>query len=427
MLGRWVYRWGTRIVLPLVFGYFYWRGRRESGYRAFWAERCGRGGAMPVASIWVHAASVGEIVLVTPLIEALLARGETLLLTTMTPTGRAQVADRFGDRLCCRYVPLDTPGATARFINAAQPRLAVFAETELWPNLIAAVDRARTPLLILNASISERSAVRYQRWPIAGLVADALRRVSGVGAASAVHAERFLALGVERARVEITGNLKYDGEVAVDTTHQRGSLRAAWQAESRPIWVAASTHDGEEAIVLDVFARLRACHPRLLLVLAPRHPQRFSLVAALVASRGWRYRRRSTGAPVDHDTDIVLADTLGEVPLFYVAADMAFVGGSLVPGVNGHNVVECAARARPLCVGPYVREWQAVVDALAASGAAAVCATPDALAKQLATWLADPASAATAGRAGRAVIEAGRGALQASLALIDRTLAACGR
>jgi 3-deoxy-D-manno-octulosonic-acid transferase len=424
MLWRAVYCLATWLVLPLVFGYFAWRGRREPAYRQNLGERFGLVGDVPKDAIWVHAASVGEVVLIAPLVEALERQfpQSTLLITTMTPTGRERAAKRFGDRACIRYVPLDTLGATRRFIAAAAPRVGILVETELWPNLIAAADRAHVPLVLVNASVSQRSAERYARWPLANATRFMLARIAAIGAASEAHAQRFATLGAPVERVMATGNLKYDTPDNADTETAGKKLRRQWQADTRAIVVAASTHEGEEAILLKAFERLRSRDCGGLLVIAPRHPQRFDAVAELLEASPWSIARRSAGDVVSEATDIVLADTLGEVPMFYSAADVAVVGGSLVPGIGGHNVLEPAALGRPFCVGPYIEEWQDIVDGLVECGAARICATPEQLADIAGAWGLNRDRALAAGASGRAHVRAQAGALDRSLDLIDQAV-----
>lgn len=424
MLWRVVYCLATWLALPLVLGYFAWRGRREPAYRQHWRERLGWVDAVPQDALWIHAASVGEVVLIAPLIEALIAEfpHSPLLITTMTPTGRARANQAFGERAAVRYVPLDTLDATRRFMRRAKPRIGILVETELWPNLIAAAAYQAVPLALVNASVSARSGARYARFPLTGAVRFMLSHLAAIGAASETHAQRFATLGAPVERVEATGNLKYDTPDLAETQAAGAALRAQWQAERRPVWVAASTHDGEEALLLAAFERLRAHHERTLLVIAPRHPQRFDAVAALLANSGWAIARRSTNEPVTVDTDILLADTLGEVPMFYSAADAVFVGGSAVPGIGGHNVLEPAALGRPFCVGPHIEEWRDIVDPLVEAGAARVCGVADQLADTLADWIACPERAAAAGAAGNALVRANSGALERTQVLIATLL-----
>jgi 3-deoxy-D-manno-octulosonic-acid transferase len=428
MLWRAVYCLATWLALPLVFVYFAWRGRREPAYRRHWGERLGRIGEVPHGALWIHAASVGEMVLAAPFVKALRQRHADwpLLITTMTPTGRERAEREFGNAACIRYMPLDTLGATGRFMRRAAPRAGVLVETELWPNLLAAAAAANVPVALVNASVSQRSAARYGRWPLRGATRFMLSRMAAIGAASESHAQRFASLGAPVERIEATGNLKYDTVAGDDLQAAGRQLRAEWGAAARPVWTAASTHEGEESLLLDAFERLRHHHEHALLVIAPRHPQRFDAVAELLDKSGWSFARRSTGETVDETTDIVLADTLGEVPLFYAAADVAFVGGSGVPGIGGHNVIEPAAAGRPLCVGPHIQEWQEIVDALVACGGARIGRDAEELADAVGGWLNAPEQARVAGRAAQAHVASQSGALKRTLALLERRLFVSG-
>ncbi|MES1925748.1 lipid IV(A) 3-deoxy-D-manno-octulosonic acid transferase [Salinisphaera sp. T31B1] len=421
MVWRAIYCLATWLVLPFVFAYFYWRSRREPGYAGDWGERLGYIAEQPGAPIWVHAASVGEVLLIAPFVRALREQHPRvpILITTMTPTGRAQARERFGDDgVRYAYLPLDTMGATRRFLRRAAPRVGLLAETELWPNLVAASERARVPLGLLNASLSRRSAARYQRLGVAAIMRFMLSRIAVIAAAHEVHAERFLSLGANPDSVHVTGNLKYDVSDMESITRRGQALREQWGALERPVWVAASTHAGEERLLIETFDRLLQTHGDALLVIAPRHPQRFEAVAQILSGSGYRVARRSRGEAVNEATDIVFADTLGEVPMFYAAADMVFVGGSLLPGVGGHNVIEAAALGRPLCVGAHIEEWREVIEALAEAGAAVVCDTPSALAACLRAWIDDSGSRERAGQAAAEIASTHRGGLLRSLALV---------
>ncbi|WP_423823441.1 3-deoxy-D-manno-octulosonic acid transferase [Salinisphaera sp. SPP-AMP-43] len=411
------YGLATRLALPFVLAYFAWRGRREPDYRRHWQERLGRGAVYLDHPIWIHAASVGEVVLATSLVAALVERrpDRSLLVTTMTPTGRAEAIRRFGDQATIAYMPLDTPGATRRFIARIRPSLGIFVETELWPNLIMAANRTGTPLALVNASVSERSAANYARPVIAAALKAMLSCFAFIGAAEPAHADRFESLGAAGGVVAVTGNLKYDQPVNEGRHREARQLRRTWHADQRPVWVAASTHAPEEDELLTVFARLRRRHPTLLLVIVPRHPQRFDDVAGLIEAGDWRLARRSLADSVNEATDIVLVDTLGELPLFYALADVAFVGGSLTPGVGGHNVIEPAAIACPFVTGPHVREWREPLRDLTTAGGAVVAPDAVSLERVLTNWLACPETALRDGRAVRATVERHRGALQRTL------------
>lgn len=424
MLWRACYCLATWAALPFVLGYFLWRALSEPGYARGWGERLGTGDPLDGSPIWVHAASVGEVILISPLVDALRERypQTPLLITTMTPTGREQARSRFGADVHYRYIPLDTLDATRRFFRKVRPRIGVVAETELWPNLVAAADRAGVPLVLVNASLSARSARRYQNRCLAVAMRFMLARFAVIGASTERYADRFESLGAAPDAVHVTGNLKYDMPEMQATESAGAVLRDEWLAGHRPVWVAASTHAGEERRLVEAYDNVLETHGNTLLVIAPRHPQRFDAVARELASSGYRVARRSRGEPVTPAVDIVLADTLGEVPVFYAAADVVFVGGSLLPGVGGHNVIEAAALGRPLCVGPHIEDWQDVIDMLAAVDAAAVCTDTPALARQVVTWLSDPALLARVGQAAAEVAATHRGAVARSQDLIENLL-----
>lgn len=426
MIWRVIYCLATWAVLPFVLAYFAWRARREPAYGRHWRERFGFVPRRTDRPIWIHAASVGEVVLVAPLIQALAERWpeRPLLLTTMTPTGRAEARRRFDASPALCYVPLDTLGATRRFIARTRPTLCIFAETELWPNLIAAASAQHVSLALINATLSADSARRFAAWPLAGAARFMLSRFDYIAAASAEHARLFVELGAPMQRTQAAGNLKYDQPQPGNLTEQVSQVRDCWRLGERSVWVAASTHAGEEAELLAAFRYLRQAAPDCLWVLAPRHPQRFDEVADLLAASDYRVARRSRGEAVDGGTDIVLADTLGEVPLFYAVADVIFVGGSLVEGIGGHNVIEAAAAGRVFATGPHVREWQDIVDTMIAVGAAAIVSDPQALANQLARWLADDDLRIAAGQSALELAVSHRGALEATLVRLEPLLSA---
>lgn len=425
MIWRWIYAGLTYLLLPLVFVYFAWRGRREPAYRGHWRERLGYVEAPGGRVLWVHAASVGEVILVTPLIEALIDHypGYRVVLTTFTPTGRDEAYRRLGERVIRHYLPLDTPGATRRFLRRIGPAVGILAETELWPNLVASADRFGVPLVLVSASLSARSARRYRRWPLASVGRFMLTRFARIAAAESAHAERFIAAGAAPETVSVTGNLKYDRGENRDIEASARQLRDTWRARARPIWLAASTHGTEEAQLLASFAVLRRRHPDLLWVIAPRHPQRFDDVAALLDDAGWRYARRSRGDEVDDRTAIVLADTLGELNVFYALADVAFVGGSLVAGIGGHNVIEPAAAACVFTTGPYVAEWRETMAPMIDAGGAVIADNASAVADTTSRWLDDDAFRATAGQRLAASAATHRGALDRTLRILNGVIA----
>lgn len=408
------------LALPLALARLYWRGRRDPDHRRRWRERLGFIPPLPAPGcLWVHAVSVGETRAALPLIRALQARyPETpLLVTTTTLTGSRQVRAALGDRVWHVYAPYDLPGAARRFLRRARPRLAVIMETELWPNLLRRCARAGVPALIANARLSARSARGYGR--VGPLTRAMLRDVSLIAAQTAADAERFLALGAPR--VQVAGNLKYDLTLPDTLPEQGQTLRRTLLGARRPVWVAASTHAGEEELMLEAFAALRPRWPTLLLLLVPRHPERFDGVANLCRERGLRVARRSEGQICAADTAVFLGDSMGELLLFYAAADVAFVGGSLV-GTGGHNVLEPALLGLPVLFGPHMFNFTEAGQRLLDAEAAWQIAGAETLAAAVDRLLADSGSAREAGRRGRAVVEQQRGSLATLLAMIEQLL-----
>ncbi|MDW5375950.1 lipid IV(A) 3-deoxy-D-manno-octulosonic acid transferase [Halomonas sp. HP20-15] len=371
--------------------------------------------------IWLHAASLGEVVTATPLIRALLARHSdyALVITTMTATGAERVATLFGDAVHHHFLPLDFPGATRRFVDRLQPALAIIAETELWPNLLHTCAARGVPIVIANGRLSAGAFATYRRF--AALSRDMLETVAWVGAKSREDAERFRELGCPASRVAVTGALKFDIELNEGLEDESERLRTEWG--ERPVWVAGSTHPGEDEAVLEAHARLRERYPNALLVLVPRHPQRFDAVATLCRSQGLAMARHSRGELPGPETGILLGDTMGELMRFYGAADVAFVGGSLVP-VGGHNLLEPAALGVAVISGPYLDNLREIADTLAEADARREVADGPALGEALVALFDAPDERRRLGAAGRAVVEANRGALTRTLEKVSTYLRA---
>ena len=406
------------LALPLVLLRLWRRGRQNPAYRQRWGERLGRFPAptFAVAPIWLHAVSVGEVMAAAPLIRALRARYPDcpLVVTTTTPTGSDRLRALCGADVFHVYLPYDLPGAVRRFLGNIRPRLAVILETELWPNLFHHCAKRRIPLVIANARLSPRSAAGYAR--LASLVRTTLAKVSLIAAQGEGDAERFQALGADPGRLQVMGNLKFDQALAEDLPTRAQALRQQLGA-TRPVWVAGSTHEGEDEQVLAAFAQLRRSLPEALLVLVPRHPERFNKVAALVEQRGLSLARRSRQQPCTADTAVYLGDTLGELPLFYAAADLAFVGGSLV-ATGGHNLLEPAAVGVPVLCGPHLFNFQEIGQALLEAGAVRKVMDEAELALLAEKLLRDGEKRASMGEAGRALVADNRGALERLLSLL---------
>ncbi|TLZ45773.1 MAG: 3-deoxy-D-manno-octulosonic acid transferase [Gammaproteobacteria bacterium] len=418
---RFVYLLAVYLAAPLVSTMLLWRGLRDRSYWHDFGERFGFGARLAPLGVWMHAVSVGEVQACAPLVSALARRHPHLPLTvtTFTPTGAARARALFGDSAQVRYLPYDTPGAVRRFFARVEPRLAVIFETELWPNLYRECGRRRVPLVLASARVSERSVGRYRR--LGALFRATLSEARVVAAQGAGDADRFRALGADPASTHVTGNLKFDFDLPPGTLERGARLREQY-APQRPLWVAGSTHGGaEEQAIIEAQRRVHAAHPGALLVIAPRHPQRFAEVAGTLARAGMRYARRSEAPAAAPDCEVLLLDTLGELLDFYAAADLAFVGGSLAP-VGGHNLLEPAALGLPILTGPYNTNSEEIAQLLIARGAAEVVRDAAGLRARVSALLADPAARARMGAAGRACVDSNRGALDKLLALIEPLL-----
>lgn len=353
-------------VAPLALARLFWRGRKLPGYRAHIGERFGRyAPASPQPCIWVHAVSVGETRAAVPVIESLRASHprHRILLTHMTPTGRATGQELFGDRVERAWLPYDLGFATRAFVRHFKPELGIVLETELWPRLLEQCRAHGIPVLLANARLSERSARRYARWP--SLARWALANLAGIAAQTEADARRFVALGAAPHAVEVTGNVKFDLAVPADTPARSGELRILFGA-SRPVWVAGSTREGEEALLLDALEQV----PReVLLVIVPRHPQRFDEVADLARARGLGVARRSAGSPVDPGVRVVVGDTMGEMLAYYGAADVVLVGGSFLE-FGSQNLIEACALGKPVVFGRHTYNFEQAAEGALAAGAA---------------------------------------------------------
>ena len=406
------------LLLPVALLRLLWRSRRAPGYRERWRERLGLYGGRPLAAaVWVHAVSVGEVQAAAPLIRRLQERyGRGVVVTTTTPTGAQRLRELFDDRVRQVYTPYDLPPAMGRFLDAVRPDLVVVMETEIWPNMLRACEARGVRVVLANARLSARSAQGYAR--LGTLTRETLGRFAAIAAQGSADAARFRALGAPIERVAVTGSLKFDLHLPASLVERAEVMRRAWGTE-RPVWVAASTHEGEEEQVLAAHRELRSHRPDALLVLVPRHPERFDRVAALVARQGLALVRRSTQAPCTAEAAVYLGDTMGELPVLIAAADAAFIGGSLVPA-GGHNLLEAAAAGVPVAIGPQVFNFAEITALLVAERAAVQVADSAELARVMADWLGDAALRARIGENGRRVVEQNRGALDRLLTLIER-------
>ena len=378
-------------------------------------------GAPLVQPVWVHAVSVGESHAAEPVIRHLLAQGLPVLVSNTTRTGRARIQQLFAaeltqGRVQSVFLPVDRPAVMQGFFDHHQPRQILLMETELWPTLLAVAQARQVPVLLLNARLSERSAQGYARVP--SLTQPMLRALTAIAAQDADTAGRFAALGAVRERVQLTGSLKFDLTPPQGLSAQVDMLRVQWPLQDRRLLVAGSTHAPEEKQLLNIFKKLHAEHPETVLVLVPRHPERFDDVAALITEKGWPLARRSQGQAIGADTPVYLADSMGELWLWYALADMAFVGGSLAP-VGGHNPLEPARLGVPVVVGPHTHNFALIVAALAQAGALQQGPTVADVYVAWTQWLEDEPARQQASQAVRALMERSQGALARQLALVD--------
>jgi 3-deoxy-D-manno-octulosonic-acid transferase len=404
-LARLLYSAVFYLLSPFICIRLWWRGRLVPGYRLRWAERFGFVTPVPAERkvIWVHAVSVGETVAAAPLVKQLQERypNHLVAVTNTTPTGSERVRAMLGDSVYHCYAPYDLPCAVARVVTKLHPEMLIIMETELWPNLIHHCRRRHIPVVVANARLSAKSARGYQRF--SWLSAPMLRDLALVAAQYPEDGQRFVQLGLPADRLRVTGNIKFDFTISPQQRQLAEWLVGEWRGvNGRPVWLVASTHRGEEEIILDAFRQIQRTVPELLLVLVPRHPDRFGEVAELCGKLGFAVVKRSENRAPEPDVSILLGDTMGELAVFYGACDLAFVGGSLV-AVGGHNLLEPAAWGVPVLSGSQLFNFAEISNLLLAANALTICN-----------------SAADIAGAALAVVEANRGAMAKLLAVIGQ-------
>tara|TARA_B110000967_G_scaffold67121_1_gene69410 strand:+ start:2978 stop:4297 length:1320 start_codon:yes stop_codon:yes gene_type:complete len=428
VMARLIYSILFYLLLPVILGRLLFRAIKAPAYRQRWAERFGFVAPAKTAkeTIWLHAVSVGETLAAVPLVKALQEKypDHHLMITCMTPTGSERIRAAFGDSVEHSYAPYDMPDAVARFLNRVKPSLLIIMETELWPNTIAACHKRNIPVLLANGRLSEKSANAYKR--IQPLIRPMLEQVTAVAAQHRDDGARFNDLGLAESSLNVTGNIKFDLSLNQTIKRNAQQLLSDWRGVSeRPILLAASTHRGEDEIILDAFGqikeKLKGEIDNPLLVLVPRHPERFNKVAELCSSvANFKLARRSREDSVEA-ADILLGDTMGELMTFFGACDIAFVGGSLVAN-GGHNMIEPAAWGVPVLTGPHLFNFNEASQLLVEGKAMAICHNADQLAERSVELFQDAQLRSQMGGAAQRIAEANRGALDKLLALIERTL-----
>jgi 3-deoxy-D-manno-octulosonic-acid transferase len=421
--SRFFYSVSIYLLSPFILLRLLYRALRAPAYARRWRERFGfvaqtNGGK----TIWLHSVSVGETLAAVPLVKALQQRypDYRLTVTCMTPTGSERIQAAFGDSVDHYYAPYDMPDSVARFLNRVRPELLLIMETELWPNTIAACSSRSIPVILANGRLSAKSAAAYGKIP--RLVGSMLRSISAVVAQHDDDGNRFARLGLPPEALTISGNIKFDLHLDSEVRAKAQSLTTEWQGENqRPVLLAASTHAGEDELILQAYGQIKAAlSVAPLLVLVPRHPERFNQVAQLCEQAGFVVARRSTGEPTA-PADILLGDTMGELMSFYGACDLAFVGGSLVP-TGGHNMIEAAAWGVPVVTGPHLFNFAEASRLLIEGDAMIVCEDADSLAEQCIGLFANRQRCTQMGDAAHRIAEANRGALDRLLAVIDHRL-----
>lgn len=420
-LLRGLYSAALYLLVPVTVYHLIWRGFRQAEYLERWGERYAAYRSPPLGDgcIWVHAVSVGEVGAAAPLVNALLELrpDQRLLVTTITPTGSARVRALWGDRVEHVYLPYDLSGAVRRFLDHFRPRLALILETELWPNLLFCCRDHGVPAYLVNARLSERSLRGYR--VLRPLVGRALRTLATVAAQSPADGDRFVRLGARPGSVTVLGNLKFD--VRIDDAARRTAAAFAEHSGGRVAWIAASTHPEEEAAVVEMHRALRARWPGLVLLWAPRHPERFRPVAQACVEAGWRVATRQLTRWPDADDDVFVVDTLGELVHFYACARVAFVGGSLQP-VGGHNLLEPAALGVAVVTGPHLHNFADIARRMREAGALRVGADAGSVGAEVAALLADDEAREAMVAAGLQLVQEGRGALARTLELVTPEL-----
>ena len=404
------------ILLYLSTPLFLWRlhqkGKRNPEYNLRWSERFGHVPFTLDHCIWLHNVSLGESIAATPIITHLLTTypEKTLLVTTTTPTGSAHIQKLFGDKVKHCYFLYDVPHAVARFLRHTQPTACIIIETELWPNMLHACRVHKIPVLLANARLSERSAQGYGRF--AGVTKNMLNAMHNVVAQYQDDGDRFVRLGLPKTRLHISGNIKFDITVPDNIEENIQPLRE--QIGNRPVWIAASTHAGEEEAVFDAHHTIIQSHPNALCILVPRHPERFDEVANLATQQGLTIARRSHGEQIIDTTQLFLGDTMGEMMRFFALSHVAFIGGSLAP-IGGHNLLEPAALSVPSLTGPNMHNFKEIAKLFTEAGATQYVHDAKELAQAVLALFADPAQAKVVGQKGLTIIEENRGALQTLL------------
>ena len=413
---KYLYTLFLYLFLPVILIRLLVRGFKNPDYWHRWGERFGRISVDSSADVWIHAVSVGEARAAAPLIQSLLSdRVLKIIVTTMTPTGTDEVNRLFGDSVTHRYAPYDYPGSVNRFLDAVRPRTVIIMETEIWPNIISICSSRGIPVLFANLRLSEKSFQKYKK--VGGVMGPVLQKVSCFAVQSALDSGHLQELGAPPEAIRVTGSIKFEVRIPASLNEVAQVLRREWGQE-RPVWIAGSTHAGEDEMVLDVFRKLRQTYSDLILVLVPRHPERFAVVTRLARKSGFQVARRSESRRDIENAEIYVGDTMGDLTLLYAASDIALVGGSMIPH-GGHNVLEPCALGVPVIFGPHMFNFRAISQLTLERGAGVQVKNEQELLDTVNDYLFDPNLRFKTGEAGRDLIKENRGALDKTLSLFS--------
>ncbi|WP_250656611.1 lipid IV(A) 3-deoxy-D-manno-octulosonic acid transferase [Alkalimarinus coralli] len=420
-MARHLYSLLFYLITPFILLRLLYRAWKAPAYAARWKERFAFFNVRSLnRPIWVHAVSVGETIAAAPMVKLLQQRypERDIVVTTMTPTGSERVKALFGDTVFHVYAPYDMPGTVKRFLKKIKPEMLIIMETELWPNIVHYTALSGAPVVLANARLSERSARGYQK--VRYIAQPMLQKLSRIVAQNEADAERFKRSGATEDSVVVSGSIKFDFTLDETLIDKGAELRCQWGCE-RPVWVAASTHHGEDSPVLEAHQKLLARRPNALLIIVPRHPERFKNVYQLCCQAGLKTARRSLGESLDETVQVLLGDTMGELMLFYASAEVAFVGGSLIES-GGHNPLEPAALKMPVIMGPHVFNFEPICHQLSDAGGLKFVGSSELLAERVAEFFDDETYRKEVGLAANSVVEANRGALSRLLEVIDAVL-----
>lgn len=394
------------LLVPFVLIRLLWKSRRLPAYRHRIAERFALRPLAP-ADVWVHAVSMGEVVAATPIIERCVAKNLRVLVTTMTPTGSQQVLNRFKSQVAHQYLPYDLPWCFKHFFQQVAPKIGIIMETELWPNMIHQAHLAQIPMVLVNARLSDKAYDQY--YALRRFFAPVLAKFSWIGTQSDLDSERYTAVGASPSKVSMLGNIKFDLSIPHANHNNLQHLKNTWGA-TRPVWIAASTHDNEETQLLAQLTRIKQIIPNLLLVLVPRRPERFQTVYELVKQQGWNVGLRSQLDTIHPENDVVVIDSMGELLQCYRLSDYAFVGASLVP-IGGHNVLEPIALEVPVFCGPFMQNSKSICDELVKHHALQFSVSAEEIADKLMSLHQHPEQRAQQITQASAVLRANSGAI----------------